>query len=189
MPELIIAFVLGVLLPSVAVYLVDRRRRGAWDAESVARGRVLALEEVARLEDARVAAEAELAESEHTEALEAQRTDAAKEVVYVRGVHLQAAEEAEAAHVAAVVALETDHMAASDTSQRAIVGLQGSLSKARGEIDGLNAAHAETKRWADKILRDHEWHIGGKADPHAKGTLLRYECACGAVTHAEEGAL
>ncbi len=51
------------------------------------------------------------------------------------------------------------------------------------------AGQEETQEWADRTLLSHDWHIGGKADPHGKGVLVRYECACGAVTHAEEGTL
>ena len=51
------------------------------------------------------------------------------------------------------------------------------------------AGQEETPEWADRILLTHDWHIGGKADPHDMGVLVRYECSCGAVTHAKEGAL
>ncbi len=188
--ELIIAAVLGALLPSIALYLVDRRRRGAWGAESASRGREGALGAVAEQKATEVAAETERLVSEHTSTVRALNASATTSYATLKSEHVAEVEVLEAEYDAAVVEMENEHAVASELSQQAIVAVQNSLSQTQGEVTGLNSAYAETKQWADRILRDHEWHIGGKADPHSKGTtLIRYECACGAVTHATEGTL
>ncbi len=168
MLELIIAFVLGALLPSIAVYLVDRRRRGAWAAESASRGREEALGEAAVQEATEVAVANERLLAEDTEAI---RTLAQE-------------------HSAATEALEAEHDEAREAGRQIVEGLQNTLLLARGEIEGLNAAHAEAKDWADKILRDHEWHIGGKEAVHGRDPRVQYSCAhCKAVIYSEEGTL
>ncbi|KKN74337.1 hypothetical protein LCGC14_0391380 [marine sediment metagenome] len=168
MPELIIAFALGLLLPSIAVYLVDRRRRGAWVAEGASRGREEVQGEAAVQQATAVAVETERLVSEYTEAIQA----------LVRG------------HGEATEALEAEHEQAREAGRQVVEALQNTLLLARGEIEGLNAAHAEAKDWADKILRDHEWHIGGKEAVHGRDPRVQYSCAhCKAVIYAEEGAL
>ncbi len=89
-------------------------------------------------------------------------------------------------HGVAVSELEQENAAA----QRVIDTQKQNLTALDGNIAGLQVAYAEDKVWANLILRNHAWHIGGKGDPHEKGvTLIRYECACGDVTHAPEGSL
>lgn len=152
--ELIIAFVLGAVLPLIGVYLVDQHRRDAWLAERLARGREELLGEAAVQKATAVAVETERLVSEHTEAAKAQR--------------------------------EEDH----ETARQVVEGLQNTLLLARGEIEGLNSSHAEAKEWADKILRDHEWHIKGKEAVHGRDPRVQYECAhCKSVVYAEEGML
>ena len=64
------------------------------------------------------------------------------------------------------------------------------IANLEGEINGLTSAHEEAKVWADRILRDHEWHVGGKANPHGKGVEIQWGCAnCPAVVFAPEGSL
>ena len=48
----------------------------------------------------------------------------------------------------------------------------------------------ETQEWANRILLNHDWHIGGKADPHDMGVEVQWECAhCPSVVFAPEGSL
>ncbi len=48
----------------------------------------------------------------------------------------------------------------------------------------------ETQQWANRILREHEWHIAGKGNAHGKGVEIQWQCAnCPAVVFAPEGAL
>ncbi|KKM65476.1 hypothetical protein LCGC14_1490950 [marine sediment metagenome] len=61
-------------------------------------------------------------------------------------------------------------------------------------LDEMQGAHddtvKETKVWADRTLRDHEWHIAGKGNPHGKGVEIQWGCAnCAAVVFAPEGSL
>lgn len=95
-----------------------------------------------------------------------------------------------AEHEAAIAEQRQEYALSFQTSRIEVEGRDLHISNLKGEIKGLNSAHEVTQQWADRILRTHDWHIGGKGDPHEKGvTLIRYECACGAVTHAPEGSL
>ena len=87
-----------------------------------------------------------------------------------------------AAHDLAVVALKSVHGAV-------VSSLEHTQAKLQGQIIGMESAHVVDKRWADSILRNHDWRIGGKADVHGLGPLVRYECVCTAVTFAEKGSL
>ncbi len=177
--ELVIAFVLGLLLPSVAVYLVDRRRHGAWVAETASRGREGALIEAAVQKATEVATDTERIVIEHTVAMAAERADSVEVVGRTLADQRHRAEETEA-----------EHEETNEAARQVVEGLQNTLLLARGEIEGLNSAHAEAKEWADKILRDHEWHIAGKEAVHGKEPLIQYGCVhCKAVIYAEEGAL
>lgn len=85
-------------------------------------------------------------------------------------------------------------IAAGDAALASIARQDEAQRRSTDAFVTLKREHAEreaaSKAVADRVLANHDWHIGGKDDPHGRGVLVRYECAgCSAVTHAPEGSL
>ncbi len=91
-------------------------------------------------------------------------------------------------HAEATAALKLEHEAVLTNARQVEGDLRHEITHRDGQIIGLNEAHAEAKIWADRVLLLHDWHVGGKADPHEQGrSLVRWECLCGAVIYAPAG--
>ena len=83
------------------------------------------------------------------------------------------------------VELEASRLAHSRTRAQAAAG----NAHLKGEIKGLKIDHVAKTHYANMLLLDHEWHIGGMEVAHGRIPLIKYECACGAIIYAKEGEL
>ena len=172
MLEPAIAVAVTALVMLLPLRMVNIRRLRAWAAREAADEGFAAYERL-------VVKGGEEREHRHEDAIEELKRSHSGYVDTLRAEHDEDISRriatADAAHADATYSLEVQNT---------------TITHLQGQIDGLNSAHAETAVTADLVRTNHAWHIGGKGDPHEKGvTLIRYECACGAVVYAPEGSL
>ncbi len=183
MLEAAIAAVVTALVMLLPLRLVDIRRVRAWAGRDDAREETVAYiaEGEALVAEVRSNAEAVFTDLEH------KHTDA--EAALVEG-HANGLEALMQTHDGLVTILKAEHAEFRETAQGVNSSLLENVAQLRGQVIGLNEAHAETKEVADRILRDHDWHIAGKGDPHGRGVMVLWQCSgCQAMTYAPEGSL
>ncbi len=193
MIELAIAALLGAVLPSAAAFIIryrshtllDQFKQDRTDYKQVMNNR---MEEQAHKAEASVR---QLRAEHNTTVRVLEKTlddvsSKARDVLSDTNDKARAVlSDTEATNAAGVDMLNSEKNRLNEDKRQ----LRDEITGLQGEIEGLNSAHAKTEEWADKILRHHDWHVGGKGNPHDRGVLVLFECECGSKTYAEPGTL